>query len=286
MSIFNFHRDTTHVGFADEAYWNRGEYRAVACVSARLDNDNYHEVERRLCASRCDAGAIVSEIKWSDTRTRDRQQDAAAALKAAVSLATQRKLRIDVLVWDGQGRNYLDRLLDTPGSRETVHLQMMYRFLFSRVIAGWRSADATVVPHWTFAPDRQEDVDFPAVQGELYLDPALPQGAVVNVVDVKSALNYSLQLADMLAGMAAYSHENREVYDVWLRQGKQPGLQLPAPQWPTRFPLLDQFTQQCQDSDLGLTMLSDNPAFPGRGLWSPDPDSTQRTINFQPFTSL
>lgn len=284
MSIFNFNRGTTHVGFADEAYWNRGEFRAVACVSTRLDNRDYHEVERRLCASRCEAGAIVSEIKWSDTRTRDRQRDAAAALEAALRLAAHRTLHIDVLIWDGQGREYLDRLLDTPDNRETMHLQMMYRFLFSQVIAGWLSADPTVVPHWTLAPDRQEGVDFPTVQRDLYLDPALPGGAVVNVVDVKAALNYSLQLADLIAGLAAYSHQGSDDYEVWLHLGKKPELQLTVPQWPTRFPLLDQFTQQCQDRELGLTMLSDNPVFPGRGLWSPDPASTQHTMNFQPFT--
>ncbi len=286
MSIFNFHKDTTHVGFADEAYWNQDEFRAVACVSARLDNNDYHEIERRLCASRCAAGAIVSELKWSELNDYRRQRDAASVLEATVSLAASRELHIDVLVWDGRGRAYLDRLRDAGGNREAMHLQMMYRFLFSLVIARWRQTDTTVAPHWTFAPDRHEGVDFLAVQRDLSLDPTLPGGAVVSVMDVKSMLNYSIQLADLIAGMSAWSHENWKDYGIWLRQGKQPDLQLTAPQWPTRFPLLDQFSRQCQDSDLGLTMLMPNPAFTGRGLWTQEPGPSHHTINFQPFLSL
>ena len=284
MRVSDYDERTTHVGFADEAYWNQKEFRAVACVSAR--RKDYHEVERRLCASRCDAGALVSEVKWADTRTRDRQRDAASVLETAVDLAASRKLHIDVLVWNGQGRNYLDRFSTAPGNRETMHLQMMYRFLFSGVIAHWHQTENTVAPHWTFAPDRQEGVDFPAVQQDLYLDPAFPGGAVVNVINDEPALNYSLQLADLLAGLAAYSHQCSDEYGVWLRQRNLPGQQLYAAQWRTRFPILDRFLQHCQANELGPTMLSAIPAFSGFGLWTPEPDTVRHRISIQPFTPL
>ena len=286
MSIFNFHKDTTHVGFADESYWNQGEFRAVACVSARLDNNNYHEIERRLCASRCDAGAIVSEIKWSELNGNRRQRDAASVLEAAVDLSASRELHIDVLVWNGQARDHLDRLRAGRGNREVIHLQMMYRFLFLQVISRWRRVEGATAPFWTLAPDRHTGLDFPALQREVRRDAEIAVDTTIEVKDVKETLNYSIQLADLLAGMAAYSHENWEYYGIWSRRGKQPNLQLPVSQWPTRFPLLDQFTQQCQDSDLGLTILSENLGFPGRGLWTPDPNSAQHTMNFQPFTLL
>ena len=215
-----------------------------------------------------------------------RQRDAASVFKSTVRLAASQKLHIDVLVWDERGRTHLDRLRDTPGNRETMHLQLMYRFLFSRVITRWRSADPTVIPHWTFAPDRQEGVDFDAVEMELNLDPTLPGGALANVVNVKSALNYSLQLADLLAGLVAWSHQNSDVYETWLRLGKRPDLQLPATQWRNRFPLLEHFSQLCKVYDLGPTMLSPIPAFPGRGLWTQETGLTHHTIDLQPFTPL
>ena len=286
MSIFNFHKDTTHVGFADEAYWDQGEFRAVACVSARLDNKDYHEVERRLCASRCDAGAIVSEIKWSELNDHRRQRDAESVLEATVSLAVNRKLHVDVLVWDERGRTHLDRLRDRSGNRETMHLQMMYRILFSRVISRWRTAEGSVAPFWTLAPDRHSGLDFPALQREVrsHTETAVP--STIEVKDVKESLNYSIQLADLLAGLAAYSHQNSDDYEVWLRLGKQPHLQLPAPQWRNRFPLLEHFSQLCKVYDLGPTMLCPIPAFPGRGLWTQESGPGHHSINFQPFTPL
>ncbi len=284
MSIFNFSKETTHVGFADEAYWNRGEFRAVACVSARLDNRDYHEVERRLCASRCDAGAIVSEIKWNKLNDYRRQRDAASVLEAAVNLAAGREMHIDVLVWDGQARVYMDRLRATNGNRETMHLQMMYRFFFSQVISRWRSVEGSPTPHWTFAPDQHSGLDFPALQNEVRTNADTAVNTTIEVKDVKEFLNYSIQLADLLAGMAAYSHETATDYETWSRLRKQSHLRLPAPQWPTRFPLLDLFSRLCQESNLGLTMLMHNPAFPGRGLWTQEHGLTHHTIDFQPFT--
>lgn len=284
MSIFNFHRDTTHVGFADEAYWNRGEYRAVACVSARLDNDNYHQVERRLCASRCDAGAIVSEIKWSDTRTRDRQRDAAAALDTIVSLASERKLRLDVLIWDERICNSLDQLLGIRDNREVTHLQLMYRSLFSQVLARWRAAEGSAAQFWTFAPDRHTGLDFRTLQREIRQDAETALETAIEVRDVKNTLNYSIQLADLLAGLVAYSHSNSEDYEIWLRQGKQQQLGLLAPQWQHRFPLLDSFARQCYHSNLGVSLLEPVPNAFGSGLFTLKPDPAQTTVTIQPFT--
>ena len=289
MSIFNFSKETTHVGFADEAYWNNNvEFRAVACVSARLDNDNYHEVERRLCASRCDAGAIVSEIKWSKLNDNRRQRDAASVLEAAVNLAAGREMHIDVLVWDEQAQDYMDRLHATNGNRETMHLQMMYRFLFSQVISRWRSVEGSPTPYWTFAPDQHSGLDFRTLQLEIRRDAELTFNSAINidVQHVKGTLNYSIQLADLLAGLAAWSHQNSDDYESWLRMREQPDLQLPAIQWRTRFPILEQFSRQCQVGDLGPTMLLQNPDFHGRGLWTPEPGSAQTTIFFRTFAPL
>ncbi|MCY4022282.1 MAG: hypothetical protein OXF32_02420 [Anaerolineaceae bacterium] len=273
---------TTHVGFADEAYWSRGEYRAVACVSAR--RGDYREVERRLCASRCDAGAIVSEIKWKDLNNNRRQRDAASVLEAAVSLAANRELHIDVLVWNQQARNFMNRLRGGRGKRNSMHLQMMYGSLFLRVISRWRTAEGSVAPFWTLAPDRHTGLDFPALQNEIRGSMETAVHSTIEVRDIKESLNYSIQLADLLAGMAAFSHQYSDDYETWLGLGKQLDLRLTAPQWSTRFPLLDLFSRLCQASDLGPTMLSDNPAFPGRGLWTQEPGVTHHTIDFQPFT--
>lgn len=284
MSIFNFSKETTHVGFADEAYWNRGEFRAVACVSARVDD--YHEIEKRLCGSRCAAGAIASEIKWSGVRTRYRQRDADAALQTILELATERKLRLDVLVWDKRARDFLDQTFGIRQNRALMHLQIMYRSLFSQVVSRWRSDEGTSAPYWTFAPDRHDGIDFPIMQRDIRREVILSHGSLIDVKDVKESLNYSIQLADLLAGMSAYSHENWEDFEIWLGQDKSHDQNLYASQWRTRFPILDRFTRLCQGKELGPTLLSPIPAFAGRGLWTPEFTLTQHTVNIQPFAPL
>lgn len=288
MSIFGFHRDTTHVGFTDEAYWNRGEYRAVACVSARLDNNDYHEVERRLCASRCDAGAIVSEIKWSDTRTRDRQRDAAAALDTIIALASEGRLRLDVLVWDERGRESLDNFFDRKGNREEFHLRFMYRSLFSQVLSRWKSVEGPTLPFWTFAPDQHTGIEFLTLQRETRQDAKLTFNTAIDidVRDVRGTVNYSVQLADLLAGLTAWSHQSSGDYEIWRQQDNSGDRRLYATQWRTRFPILDQFLQLCQANDLGPTILRPVPAFSGRGLWTPEPEPPGHRISIQPFVPL
>lgn len=288
MSIFNFDKETTHVGFADEAYWNHGEFRAVACVSARLDNNDYHEVERRLCASRCDAGAIVSEIKWAETRTRDRQRDAAAALDTVLSLAIERKLHLDVLVWDERGQDFLDNFFGKRDNREEFHLHFMYRSLFSQVLSHWKSVEGSPPPFWTFAPDQHTGMDFLTLQQEIRRDAELTFNTAIDidVQDVKGTLNYSIQLADFLAGLTAWSHQSSDDYEIWLLQDNLPDRQLYAAQWRTRFPILNHFNQWCQSNDLGPTMLRHIPAFTGRGLWTPEPALAQHRVNILPFAPL
>ncbi|MCY3944935.1 MAG: hypothetical protein OXF44_01450 [Anaerolineaceae bacterium] len=284
MGIFNFHGNTTHVGFADEAYWNRGEFRAVACVSTRLDNRDYHEVERRLCASRCDAGAIVSEIKWAETRTRDRQRDAAAALETTVALASERKLRLDVLIWDERIRHSLERMFGNRGNREVAHLQFMYRSLFSQVLARWRSIEGSAAPFWTIAPDRHTGLNFRTLQREINQDAESAVDTVIEVKDVKDTLNYSIQLADLVAGLVAYSHSNSEDYEIWLRRGKQRHLVLLAPQWQHRFPLIDAFSSRTRFSHSGVSMLEPAHGFFGKGLLTRDSDPAQTTVTIWPYT--
>ena len=186
-------------------------------------------------APRAAMRAIVSEIKWSELNGNRRQRDAASVLEAAVDLSASRELHIDVLVWNGQARDHLDRLRAGRGNREVIHLQMMYRFLFLQVISRWRRVEGATAPFWTLAPDRHTGLDFPALQREVRRDAEIAVDTTIEVKDVKETLNYSIQLADLLAGMAAYSHENWEYYGIWSRRGKQPNLQLPVSQWPTRF---------------------------------------------------
>ena len=282
MRIFDYDERTTHVGFADEAYWNVGDFRSVACVSARADD--YPEIEQRLCMARCRAEAIASEIKWQSLRNNARQRDADSVLKTIIELADEEKLRVDVFIW-----NNLDRLtLVQNRSKDEGHaiwnLRIMYQKLFGSIINRWQAIDDLVEPFWTFAIDKHEELNQRRLERDVNRYEVPPGGNTqVNIREAKPTLNYSVQLADLFAGMGAYSHSNCEDYDIWMQQEMPQDFSFEASKWRNRFPVINAFTELC-DEGQGVFLLERKPGWHGRGLWTMDPDNVQNTINFLPYT--
>ena len=281
MRIFDYDERTTHVGFADEAYWNQGVYRSVACISARADD--YHEIEERLCLARCGARAIASEIKWQNLQNIARQCDADAVLKTIVELADEEKLRVDVFIWNSRDR--LIPVQNRPGDEGHAiwNLRVMYQKMFGFILKRWQAIDDTVEPFWTYAIDKHEELNL----GRLTLDVRsneVPPGITrVDIREAKSALNYSVQLADLFAGMGAYSHSSCDDYDIWLQQGMSLDLSFGASRWRNRFPVMNAFAELC-DEGQGVVLLERKQAWRGRGLWTKDPDDVRNAINFFPYT--
>ena len=285
MAIFNYDKRTTHVGFADEAYWNGAqEFRSVACISTRTED--YLDVERRLCDARCKAGARLSEIKWSEVRTADCLYDATSAIRVLVELAVEKKLRIDVVVWNKHDRAFLEQRYNIRSKRDEWHLRNMYRWLVSSVIARWRAIGGSHSPFWTFAIHHQ-GIDFDVLERHIQTY-ALRQArdTHVDIRKGKSMLNYSIQLADLLAGMGAYSHLYwTDLATWWPQQQSLSEFRLPSvPQAQYRFPLLNRFYQQCQGNSLGVSLFRPKPGFNGRGFWTQNHRDPQHTINFWPYT--
>ena len=277
---FGFDRRTTHVGFADEAYWNRGKFRSVACVSARARD--YLDIERRLCIARCAAGARVSEIKWSELNDYERQRDAESVLRAIVELAIARKLRIDVVIWNNLDREDLARARDTDEEVDVWNLRNMYRTLFGFLMRRWQALEGARPVHWTFGTHYPAGLNRDLLEQQTRVSGASP-GTRVDIQRAKSALNYSVQLADLLAGLGTYSHSNWEDYGIWLRQDKPRDLTLTARNARHRFPVMDAFINRC-GPDLGVSLLQNKPGWQGQGFWTSNPFDERHAINFLPYT--
>lgn len=291
MAVFGFDERTTHVGFADESSWNdeKFDFRSIACVSARVKD--YCEIESRLYAARCRAGAKMAELKWSEDRTKtgrkgkDHQQDAKFISQAALELAAEQKLRIDIVIWDKRDLLSPAKQSNIREETDVGHLQGMYRKLLTWVIKRWRSSGDINKHHWSISPDQHDGLKFRDLQNQIQSD-VVPNkgGTVVQIAQEKDAPNYSLQLVDIFAGLGAYSHNHWESYQLWLKQNKPTRFRLPAPQAPLRFPLLDYLHQQCTSNKMGVSLLGQKPGFHGRGLWTRNHSQSDRTINFWPYT--
>ena len=280
MRIFDYDARTTHVGFADEAYWNKGRFRSVACISARAKD--YPEIEERLCMARCSAGAKVSEVKWNRLSDYERRRDAESLLLTIVDLATARKLRVDVIIWNNLDRQSLAQKRTTDEDLDVWNLRNMYRTLFGFLMRRWRAQEGEKPLHWTFGTHYPDGLDRDLLEQHTRRYGALP-GTRVDVRRAKSALNYSVQLADLLAGMGAYSHDSWQDYGIWLRQGKPRNFTVGARNSRHRFPVLDAFLERCADNQ-SVLLLQGKSGWQGKGLWTRNPSDVSNTINFWPYT--
>jgi hypothetical protein len=88
----------THVGFADESYWNIGRYRSLGLVTASVELvDRLQGDLKRLLDE-----SGVAEFKWKNLDGAKERFAAIKMCKFAIENALARKLRVDVLIWDIQ----------------------------------------------------------------------------------------------------------------------------------------------------------------------------------------
>ena len=289
MAVFGFDEKTTHVGFTDESTWSERvlNFRSITCVSARVEH--YCEIESRLYAARCRAGAKMAELKWNP-KIRGRKEwqkhrrDATYTLQTALELAVEKKLRIDVVVWDKRDRSFLAQRHNIQNKEDLWHLKNMYRTLIADVIHRWQSSEGLRTPFWSIAADKLDGMEFSLLQDNLLRFEKRKIGNSNLVIEQeKASPNYSLQLADLFAGMGAFSHNNWGDYEIWLEMNRPSRLSLHAPQWHIRFPILYNFIKDCSSNKMGITLLAKRGGFRGRGLCTQQPFISSHTINFWPY---
>ena len=280
MAVFGFDERTTHVGFTDESSWSEkgSNFRSIACISASVED--YCEIESRLYAARCRAGAKMAELKWNEDKKKtgrtgaEHQRDVVSLLQAGFDLAVEKKIRINVIIWDKRDRILLPRQYNIHKKRDEWHLQNMCRTLVTFVFKQWLSSESSSAPYWSVAVDRHGGVNYRKVQEHIRKYQTHKIGiSTVEICEECGAPNLSLQLADVIAGLAAYSHNHWESYMWWCQQNKPRKFtpSKPAPQIRLRFPMLNLFYQQCMSKNLGVTILEEKHNFRGMGLWTRNP---------------
>lgn len=239
-------KSTTHIGFADEAYWNerRHRYRSVACLYAKAQD--YDEIEKELCTARCEAGAKISEIKWVELTDDERRRDAEAVLNAVVKLIVGQKLKADILVWEN---------LTTHSSAEES-LQNSYSSILQNAISHSLLEPASNSKiYCSFKVHAPNDRILDGVNvGLLQFFTNAEEVESVDIDRARSALNYMVQTADLLAGMSAYSCAYANDYQAWLEIGRRSLFGSKAPSWQNRFPVIVNFLVACEIEGLGISL--------------------------------
>jgi hypothetical protein len=276
----------THVGFADESYWNIGRYRSLGLVTASLELvDRLQGDLKRLLDE-----SGVAEFKWKNLDGAKERFAAIKMCKFAIENALARKLRVDVLIWDIQDSRH-----NVPGRDDIANLQRMYYHLFRNVLRARWPNDAV----WRLHPDEHTALDWETMRE--YLEKASVTSVTVErerslftggefrirlrrefgieeIRPIPSDQHPLLQLADLFAGLAAFSHERFDEYQKWLHTvSPQPPLINeakacvdPSRASQERFQVLKKFDETCKERKLGVSLKTK------KGLWTPDP---QRPIN-------
>ncbi|MCY3934722.1 MAG: hypothetical protein OXF22_09595 [Anaerolineaceae bacterium] len=263
LASIGIHPDTTHIGFVDEAYWNerRHRFRSVACVSAKAQD--YDEIERRLCNARCEAGAKISEIKWMELTDEERRRDAESVLKAVIEMVAERKVKVDILVW-GSSQNGVSR----EKSLQNRYLSMIQTI----ALRTWHESARVSDVFWSYKIHAPSDDILQQVKEEWdQRSIVMEQVPSLDIGRAKSALNYMVQVADLFAGMSAYSCEYAREFQNWLDAGQPDEFATRAASWRNRFPFISKFVDHCQITALDLSSI--DAMWNEFALLTPDEDS-------------
>jgi len=209
-----------YIAYSDESYQTGSRYRSIAVITLDATNDN--AITLSFSEILQDSG--IREFKWERLRQARERFAALKMLDKTIQLSTQGSLRVDVLVWDI--RDYRHQV---PGRDDVANLQRMYYHLFKNVLQRRWPAGST----WRLCPDENTALDWATVHD--YLDTAgveikvngnLFLGGfrlrlerdfrVLQISEVCSAETPLCQLADLFAGLGAFSYLAYDRYESWL----------------------------------------------------------------------
>ena len=186
-------------------------YRAIGVVSGEESClfDLRKELENIL------RNQGVKEVKFSEVRThRSKLEAARLFVEKGVGFVNQRKIRIDVLVW-----NIHDKRHSIPGRDDVTNLEIMYYNILRHVSEQWHQHN------WELYPDENSGVDWSGIKSYLnrtlmprYKKPHLlslfeKESYTIHFSEIEQKKSHDeplIQLADLLAGMARFCRENGE----------------------------------------------------------------------------
>lgn len=212
-----FPRRLTHLGFSDESNWNQGRYRSIALVTMAAQDAEAIEASVQAILQESN----VRELKWHKVSS---AKDRFAAEKVCdlVCRAEQRgKMRIDVVIWDVEDPRH-----KIAGRDDSANLERMYYHLIRNVIERrWPGARS-----WHVRVDERSDTDWDTLERCLggrsrkqkvasepfFISMAAGLGRrPLYVEEGVSQDNPLIQVADLFAGLAAFSWNRSEDHRAW-----------------------------------------------------------------------
>ena len=215
----------SHLGYSDESSWN-SQFGSIALINgtSAAINELEHVIEKRLRQNN-------SEFKWTKVNSQDSISVASSLIDKTFSAIGSGRVRVDVII-----RNNQDKRHKLPGRDDVKVLEYMYGQLVANVIRMRWSGEG----RWTIYADEDSRMKWPTlenkVNGRLWwaehnLDSQRPM-SYINTVDDKfleritpkeSDRTPLIQLADLFAGLAAFSYNNYSEIVGWIGHSRLQG---------------------------------------------------------------
>lgn len=227
-------RPATHLVFCDETRYNVGRVRGLGMASAPTAKVARLEGELREML----AASGVAECKWEKVRSARAGFAAAKLLRWALDRTQEGVLRVDTLTWEAESA--AQRAAARP-------YRARLRHMYARLLGDILPRRWPVAERFAVIPDEQGVLAWDALAAEL------PR--VERIVPGRSQDHPLIQLADLFAGLAAYSRDRYTTYDRWLVL--PPNARATAGMSAAdrvRCKLLDDFFTECKYHRLGVSL--------------------------------
>lgn len=229
-----FDLSASHLGFSDESRYNHGRYRSVGLVTLTVDVFPWIQSEIQKIAK----SENLREIKYSELSDGRQFRSALKLVEFVLKVASEGKVRVDVLSWDTQDKRH-----SVAGRDDIANLARMLHHLYVMVLKQrWPDSKS-----WAIYPDSNNVVDWQVFEQFLTLKGVLLEERiplfqsntfeelfreVYAITEVKTVSSHDAPLcwvADLFAGLAVKSKEDFDLYKKWwVANPKEAVLDLPG----------------------------------------------------------
>jgi len=264
--------------YSDESGCFSKRFQAIGVISG----EESHLVRLRDELESVIKDRNIREVKFSELRThRPKLEAAQSFIEKGVDFAKQRRVRIDVLVWDTYDSRHA-----IPGRDDLANLERMYYKILRHISEKWHQHN------WELYPDDGSEVNWYEIKSYLSKTriPRRRKPYLLLLFDEEDyAINFHkivpkrshdeplIQIADLFAGIACFCRENGEECVKWIQSQKEKNQQLlfdyeesvttenPNKTKQNRFVLAGRLNERCKQYRVGVSLNT------RKYLWTPHP---------------
>ncbi len=254
----------TFAAYTDESAITAERFRSVCAVSVPRALEAPLSQEIAQCLSSSD----VAEFKWKDLSSAKRRFCALKMIDVVLGHLGGDRLRVDVLVWDTADARHTIVNRDDAANLERMFFHLLRTSMSRREAADWHVfPDERLGTDWDTLRDCLASVgawvrryDYPLLR-DAHAEQLF---RIRELTPVQSHVTPLVQVADLFAGMAAFSRKYEAVFKQWT-EATDPQQQLfaqpEAPQLSNslreRFKVIPELAAKCRARRLGVSLRSE-----------------------------